>query len=155
MLKPSTRYLLLIFALCFSAATLAYERNKAIPVEKVTYGTVNSVRNITEKQLIEDQNNGWRTFGGALAGGAIGHQFGGGSGQDIATVIGALIGANMASRQRGERYQTLELVELMINLEDQSQVMILQDLDTRMIFNPGDEVRVVYLKNGVRVDKAM
>lgn len=35
---------------------------------------------------------------GAIIGGAIGNQFGGGGGQDLATALGAIIGADAASR---------------------------------------------------------
>lgn len=41
---------------------------------------------------------------GALIGGAIGNQFGGGSGKDAMTVLGAIIGADAAGRQ-GSRQQ--------------------------------------------------
>lgn len=37
---------------------------------------------------------------GAIIGGVIGNQFGGGSGKDIATALGAVIGANQAGRPR-------------------------------------------------------
>lgn len=39
---------------------------------------------------------------GALIGGAIGNQFGSGSGQDAMTVLGAIVGANRASNQTTE-----------------------------------------------------
>ena len=91
-----------------------------------------------------------------MIGGVIGHQFGGGSGQDVATVLGALIGAGVGHRYGDSTYyRELKLVELMINQEDGQQVMIIQDLDSGMIFNAGDEVRVVYLQGSVRVDIAM
>ncbi|MBL4817125.1 MAG: glycine zipper 2TM domain-containing protein [Shewanella sp.] len=160
MLKPSFNLLLsLVLALTVTFSlncAAAYQRDQAVPVEKVLYGDLVSVRNITEKQLIEDQNQGWKTFGGALIGGVIGHQFGGGSGQDVATVLGALIGAGVGHRYGDSTYyQELKLVELMIKQEDGQQVMIIQDLDSGMIFNAGDEVRVVYLQGSVRVDIAM
>ncbi|RTR28226.1 glycine zipper 2TM domain-containing protein [Shewanella atlantica] len=158
MLKPSISrlfYVCLFFSI-FLPAHAGYDRNQAVPVEKVVYGSIVSVRNITEKQLVEDRNQGWKTFGGALIGGVIGHQFGGGSGKDVATVLGALIGAGVGNRHGSSSYvQELKLVELMIKQDDGEQVMIIQDLDQGMIFNTGDEVRVVYLKGGVRVDRAM
>ncbi|QFU23119.1 glycine zipper 2TM domain-containing protein [Shewanella eurypsychrophilus] len=158
MLKPSFA-LLLSLSIALAASfhvSAAYERNQAVPVEKVIYASVTSVRNITEKQLVEDRNTGWKTFGGALLGGVIGHQFGGGSGQDVATVLGALIGAGVGNRYGDSSYyQELRLVELMVTQEGGEQVMIIQDLDPGMIFNPGDEVRVVYLQGSVRVDIAM
>jgi uncharacterized protein YcfJ len=39
---------------------------------------------------------------GALIGGAIGNQFGSGSGQDAMTVLGAIVGANRAANQTTE-----------------------------------------------------
>ncbi|QYK14416.1 glycine zipper 2TM domain-containing protein [Shewanella rhizosphaerae] len=163
MLKPTPRLFRFIWSVFILLSSLglsagvsaAYERNQAVPVEKVEYGYVTSVRNITQTQLVEDRNQGWRTFGGALIGGVIGHQFGGGSGQDVATVLGALIGGGIGHNAGGDYYQQLKLVELMIRYEDGREVMVIQDLDPGMIFNVDDEVRVVYLQGGVRVDLAM
>ncbi|WP_076413592.1 glycine zipper 2TM domain-containing protein [Shewanella sp. UCD-KL12] len=158
MLKPSINHLLILLMTFFITAPVAsgYQRDQAVPVEKVVYGDIESIRNITEKQLVEDRNLGWKTFGGALIGGVIGHQFGGGSGQDVATVLGAIVGAGVGNRYGDStHYQELKLVELMINQEDGQQVMILQDLDPGMVFAVGDEVRVVYLQGRVRVDRAM
>lgn len=134
-----------------------YDRNKAVPVEKVLFGSVLSVRNITEQELIKDRNQGWKTFGGALIGGAIGHQFGRGSGRDVATILGALIGGSIA-HENNPRYRekTLHLVELMIRTDNGDEYMVVQDLDRQMIFQSTDAVRMVYLANGlVRIDKQM
>ncbi|MCL1060254.1 glycine zipper 2TM domain-containing protein [Shewanella gelidimarina] len=158
MLKP---YLIVftVISLLFSIPQLSaapYDRNQAVAVEKVEFGQVVSVRNITEKQLVEDRNTGWKTFGGALIGGVVGHQFGGGSGQDVATVLGALLGAGIGNRYGDSSYyQELKLVEMMITLDTGEQVMVIQDLDQGMIFNVNDDVRVVYLKGYVRVDQQM
>lgn len=156
MWKPTLASFMFIFAFLLTPANAAYDRNQAVPVEKVLYGDVTSVRNITETQLIEDRNQGWKTFGGALVGGVIGHQFGGGSGRDVATILGALIGGGIGNRYgSGTSVQSFKLVELMINQEDGTQVMVIQDYDPGMVFNVGDRVRVVYLQGGVRIDLAM
>lgn len=156
-LTPNVRRLLSMMLLMVTISpALAYERNQAVPVEKVVYGRVESIRHVTEQQLIEDRNVGWKTFGGAVAGGVIGHQVGGGSGRNIATVLGALLGG-AAAKQYGNSTHTVQqqLIELMIDLSDGSQVMVLQDLDPNMSFSAGDEVRVVYFSGYVRVDLAM
>ncbi|MCK8045366.1 MULTISPECIES: glycine zipper 2TM domain-containing protein [Shewanella] len=158
MLKPHLIVFTVICLIFGSSALNAapYDRNQAVPVEKVEFGQVASVRNITEKQLVEDRNTGWKTFGGALVGGVIGHQFGGGSGQDVATVLGALLGAGVGNRYGDNSYyQELRLVEMMITLDSGEQVMVIQDLDQGMIFNVNDDVRVVYLQGYVRVDQQM
>ena len=82
--------------LTLSAPTFAkYERNKAVAVQKVLFGDIKSVRNISEQELIQDKKNGWKTFGGALIGGVIGNNVtknvenGGAAG----AIIGGLIGS--------------------------------------------------------------
>lgn len=134
-----------------------YDRNKAVPVEQVLFGQVLSVRNITEQELLRDKNQGWKTFGGALIGGAIGNQFGSGSGRDVATILGAIIGGSVAHNRNPEyREKTLHLVELMIKVENGDEYMVVQDLDRRMLFQPKDQIRMIYLANGsVRIDKQM
>lgn len=136
-------------------ANADYERNKAVPVEKVLFGQILSVRNITEQELIQDKNQGWKTFGGALVGGAIGNQFGSGSGRGIATILGAIIGGSI-SHDSNPKYQekTLFLVELMIKVNNGDEYMVIQDLDQRMLFELKDPIRMIYLANGtVRIDK--
>ncbi|GEB70264.1 MULTISPECIES: glycine zipper 2TM domain-containing protein [Pseudoalteromonas] len=140
-----------------SAPTFAqYERNKAVPVQQVLFGDVKSVRNITEQELIQDKNNGWKTFGGALLGGVIGNQFGGGSGRTVATILGSVIGGSVAhNKQQQSHYQQSNFVELLIQVENGDQFMVVQDQDQSMRFSRGDNVRLVYLSdNTVRVDKA-
>ncbi|MBL0689607.1 MAG: glycine zipper 2TM domain-containing protein, partial [Pseudoalteromonas sp.] len=102
-----TLSLILCALLLVSAPTFAkYERNKAVPVQQVLFGKVKSVRTITEQQLVQDKSNGWKTFGGALLGGVIGNQFGGGSGRTVATILGSVIGGNVAhNQQQTQRYE--------------------------------------------------
>lgn len=156
-MKHITPKILSIVALfLFSAHTFAdYDRNKAVPVEKVLFGTVISVRNINQEELILDKNNGWHTFGGALIGGVIGHQFGGGSGKDVATILGAVIGSSMANNRHNQAKKVItRLVELMIKVESGEQFMVIQDFDKSMVFHAKDNVRMVYLANNtVRIDK--
>ncbi|WP_304636862.1 MULTISPECIES: glycine zipper 2TM domain-containing protein [Pseudoalteromonas] len=144
------------FLLLSSPSYADYQRNKAVPVQQVLFGSVQSVRTITEQELVRDKTNGWETFGGALIGGVIGNQFGGGSGRTVATILGSMIGGSVAhNRQQNSRIIQYQLVELMIKVESGEQFMVVQDKDNQMLFNQGDKVRLVYLTdNTVRVDKA-
>jgi|TARA_B110000091_G_C13496712_1_gene342580 outer membrane lipoprotein SlyB len=149
---------LCIFTVLLSSAFSAnFDRNKAVPVEQVLFGKVQSVRNITERELIEDKNQGWKTFGGALVGGAIGSQLGSGSGQNIATVLGALLGGSFSHNNNPQYHiKTIHLVELMIITDKREAFMVIQDLDPRMVFQRNDAIRLIYLANGsVRIDKQM
>jgi outer membrane lipoprotein SlyB len=134
-----------------------YDRNQAVPVEKVLFGRVVSVRNISHEELIRDKKNGWHTFGGALIGGVIGNQFGSGSGRDVATILGAIIGGSIANNRHSQPEKVItRLVELMITTESGKQFMVLQDYDSKMIFHAKDKVRMIYLANStVRIDKQL
>jgi len=148
---------LLFIAFIFSTQVSAdYERNKAVPVQEVLFGKVQSVRDITEQELIQDKNNGWKVFGGALVGGVIGNQFGDGRGQVVATILGALIGASLTDDNHPKyREKNLRLVEMMIKTEQGQQYMVIQDFDSSMAFESGESIRLIYLANGsVRIDKA-
>lgn len=150
---------LALFAFLFSiSANANYDRNKAVPVDKVLFGTVISTRNISQEELLKDKSNGWKTFGGALVGGAIGNQFGSGSGRTAATILGAVIGGKMVNNRSQAKTVTVRLVELMIEVEcaeqQCQQYMVIQDFDQQMVFHNQDAVRMVYLANGnVRIDK--
>ena len=152
----TTKILALLTLFLFTNNVFAdYDRNKAVPVEKVLFGTVISVRNIHQEELIKDKKSGWHTFGGAVIGGVIGHQFGGGSGKDVATILGAIVGSSMANNSHKSPKKVLtRLVELMIKVESGEQFMVIQDLDHQMIFHTKDKVRMIYLANStVRIDK--
>ncbi|MFD2166445.1 glycine zipper 2TM domain-containing protein [Thalassotalea euphylliae] len=148
-------FLCLITGFMTHSTAADYERNKAVPVQQVLFGHVTSVRQITEREIIEDRANGWELFGGALIGGVLGNQIGDGSGRDIATVLGSIIGAAVVDKKgRKSEVRELHLVELMIRTEQGDDYMVVQDYDRRMLFSRGDDVRMVYLANGtVRIDK--
>tara|TARA_R110002153_G_scaffold106689_1_gene246118 strand:- start:2751 stop:3218 length:468 start_codon:yes stop_codon:yes gene_type:complete len=132
-----------------------YQRNQAVPVDKVLFGKVTSVRRVTETELIEDRNHGWKVFGGALIGGTIGNQFGSGSGRAITTVLGAMLGSSIANDNHSRVQEiTIQLVELMISIDNGDEYMVVQDLDPEMLFHTHDKIRMIYLANGsVRIDK--
>jgi outer membrane lipoprotein SlyB len=143
--------------LCFvtvQASAEAYQRNTARPVNQVLFGQVETMRNITQRQVIESQQSGWKTLGGALIGGLLGNQFGGGHGREIATAVGALAGAGAAQYyQSGTEVVENKLVELLIRNDQGALVNVIQDFDSSMVFAQGDKVRILYFDDGVRVDK--
>ena len=131
-----------------------YERNTARPVDQVVFGQVDTVRNITQRQLLESEHTGWKTLGGAVLGGLLGNQFGGGHGREIATAVGALAGAAAVQHyQSGGSVVENQLVELLIRNEQNGLINVIQDYDPAMVFAHGDKVRILYFSDGVRVDK--
>lgn len=131
-----------------------YERNTARPVDQVVFGQVDTVRNITQRQVLESEHTGWKTLGGAVLGGLLGNQFGGGHGREIATAVGALAGAAAVQHyQSGGSVVENKLVELLIRNDQDGLINVIQDYDPAMVFARGDKVRILYFSDGVRVDK--
>lgn len=114
---------------------------------------VDSVRYITQQEVVKSKNNGWKTLLGATIGGLVGNQFGGGTGKEVATAVGALTGAAVAQNQSTEQYTVeSQLVELLIKVDGDKLINVIQDVDRNMLFGRGDEVRILYFDEGVRVD---
>ena len=131
----------------------AYERNVAKPVNEVVYGKIDSVRYITQQEVVQSKSNGWKTLLGATIGGLVGNQFGGGTGKEVATAVGAVAGAGIARNRGNTQYKVeYKLVELLVKTKDDKLVNIIQDVDNSMLFNRGDDVRILYFSDGVRVD---
>ena len=131
-----------------------YERNTARPVDQVVFGQVDTVRNITQRQVVESEHTGWKTLGGAVLGGLLGNQFGGGHGREIATAVGALAGAAAVQHyQSGGSVVENKLVELLIRSDQDRLINVIQDYDPAMVFASGDKVSILYFSDRVRVDK--
>ncbi|AKU55506.1 glycine zipper 2TM domain-containing protein [Vibrio parahaemolyticus] len=136
-------------------ANAAYQRNVAKPVNEVVYGKIDSVRYITQQEVVQSKSNGWKTLLGATIGGLVGNQFGGGTGKEVATAVGALAGAVVAQNQSNYQYTVeYKLVELLIKVKGDKLINVIQDVDKNMLFSRGDEVRILYFDDGVRVDLA-
>ncbi|HBC3446842.1 TPA: glycine zipper 2TM domain-containing protein [Vibrio parahaemolyticus] len=136
-------------------ANAVYQRNVAKPVNEVVYGKIDSVRYITQQEVVQSKSNGWKTLLGATIGGLVGNQFGGGTGKEVATAVGALAGAAVAQNQSNYQYTVeYKLVELLIKVKGDKLINVIQDVDKNMLFSRGDEVRILYFDDGVRVDLA-
>ncbi|HHC6560871.1 TPA: glycine zipper 2TM domain-containing protein [Vibrio parahaemolyticus] len=136
-------------------ANAAYQRNVAKPVNEVVYGKIDSVRYITQQEVVQSKSNGWKTLLGATIGGLVGNQFGGGTGKEVATAVGALAGAAVTQNQSNYQYTVeYKLVELLIKVKGDKLINVIQDVDKNMLFSRGDEVRILYFDDGVRLDLA-
>lgn len=144
-------WIILVFPLIANAA---YQRNTARPVNQVVFGEVDTVRYITQQEIIKSQDSGWETLLGAVVGGVVGNQFGGGTGKEVATAVGAVAGAGIARNNANQVYRLEHnLVEILIETEKGKLIDVIQDIDNTMLFEKGDKVRILYFDDGVRVDK--
>jgi outer membrane lipoprotein SlyB len=148
------KFLLLLLMLPLIVTAAPYNRNEARPVNEVVFGQIESVRYITQQEVINSQRNGWETLLGGVVGGLIGNQFGGGTGREVATAVGAVAGAGIAhNRQQGQTVIEYRLVEVLIKTDQGKLIDVIQDVDQTSVFNRGDNVRILYFNDGVRVDK--
>lgn len=74
----------------------------ATPIKETVKTPRQECRNVsvTHRRPVQDENRIAGSVLGAVAGGVIGHQFGGGRGKDVATVVGALGGGYAGNQCR-------------------------------------------------------
>ena len=82
-------------------------------------GVIQSVREIETK----GEGTGLGAVGGAVVGGVLGHQVGGGRGQDVATVVG-VVGGAVAGNEVEKRVKSGKSYEITVRLEDGSSRVI-------------------------------
>ena len=99
-------------------------------------GNVESVREVTQRA----QGSGLGAAGGAVIGGLLGNQVGGGNGKKLATVAGAVGGAVVGNQVEGNMKATRSY-EIRVRLDDgSSRTFTRQSLDG---YSTGDRVKVV------------
>jgi outer membrane lipoprotein SlyB len=99
-------------------------------------GNIESVRTITHRA----QGSGLGAAGGAVLGGLLGNQIGGGSGRQLATVAGAVGGAVVGNQVEGNMKAT-HSYEIRVRLDDGSQRVFRQSSNPS--WRTGDRVRIV------------
>jgi len=114
-------------------------------VSTVYEGTVKSVRVVTVSKGDELEQNATGGILGGVAGGFIGSTIGKGSGQDLATVGGALLGATAGALAEKE-LKTQQAYEYTVKLSDGSLVSVVQGLDAS--YSVGQRVLVHMSPNG-------
>jgi outer membrane lipoprotein SlyB len=99
-------------------------------------GVVESTREITTRA----EGSGIGAAGGAVVGGLLGNQVGGGRGKDVMTVVGAIGGA-VAGNQIEGRVNATRSYEVTVRLEDGSTRAIHQQ--AKPGWRAGDHVKIV------------
>lgn len=121
----------------------------------VEYGTVQESRLIPQAASHQSGARPLRTLGAASLGAAVGSQFGGGSGQTIATTVGAVAEAEVSRRRQGDSVQSKPRVELLIKTEAGKLLSVVQEQDPALTFARGERVRILTTGADIRVDKSL
>ena len=123
------------------ASANGYTVSGAQSVQAVQLGTVLAVRPVE----IAGQGSGIGAIGGALAGGAIGHQVGNGNGQKLATVMGALAGLMGGQALEGSAAKEAGLL-VTVRLDGGQVLAITQAADVQLAV--GERVQVLAGRDG-------
>lgn len=124
-----------------SLSSGAYSRDSARQMQTVYYGTVQSIRTVQ----IEGTKTPIGAGTGAVTGGILGSQVGGGTGRSLATVGGVVLGGLAgAAAEEGITRQTG--YEITVRLDNGRTVSIVQAADVS--FQPGERVRVIEARDG-------
>ena len=116
----------------------SYSRSEARQVQEVAFGAILS----TKPVIIEGRRTDWGELSGVIIGGIAGSSVGEGKGQDIATTLGAIGGAVVASvaEEQATRAQGLELT---VKMDSGKILSIVQEVDDINQFQTGQRVRVL------------
>ena len=134
--------------------------------QEIQYGVVQEARSFTDSASATSgstsgNRQGLRTLGAAAIGGAVGNQFGGGTGQDVATATGAVAGARASRRRQAAETNTTassaagqQMVELTIKTDAGKLISVVQPSAPELSFAKGDKVRILTSGSDTQVDKA-
>lgn len=116
-----------------------YRGSQAQTAQTVNFGTITALRQV---QIQADSRMGGvvGTGGGAVLGGLLGSQVGGGSGRRLATAAGAIGGA-VAGSAAEESTNRVRAWEMEIRRDDGQNVVIVQRADRD--FQVGQRVRLI------------
>lgn len=145
---------------------MATEPAVAGTAQEIQYGVVQDARIFTQNtstpstSATSGNRQGLRTLGAAAIGGAVGNQFGSGTGQDVATATGAVAGAaNSRRRQAAEANATAtsavgqQMIEVTVKTDAGKLLSVVQPNKPELIFAKGDKVRLVTSGADTQVDK--
>jgi len=126
-----------VFSAGFALLIAGCNTPPAFQVSEPSAGRVGTVESITQ-ETVQNVNSTVGTVGGAVVGGLLGNQVGGGRGQTAATVVGAAGGA-FVGNQAAQRSQTF-VWRIGVRYDDGSIATIQQTAAPNLRI--GDRVRV-------------
>ncbi len=119
-----------------TSSSAVYRSDQTQREQTVRMATVEAVRQVT----IQRDSKGVGVVGGAVVGGLAGSSVGGGRGQDIATVLGA-IGGMVAGQAIEEKANQKPGLEIAVKYDSGETRIIVQEADVDV--RPGDRVQVI------------
>ncbi len=124
-------------------STLAQTTSPSLPGQTAPTASVCSqcglVSSVTKKST-KGKATWVGSVGGAVAGGVIGNQVGGGNGKVATTVVGATGGA-LVGREAEKRMKKKDVYEIVVRMDDGASKVLIKE--ARPAIQPGDKVKVI------------
>jgi len=147
-----------IVVLLFAAAVLAgcvsskagdvYSRDQARTEQNVRMGTIEAVREVQ----IEGTKSGVGAVAGGVTGGIAASTIGHGTGSAVAAAVGAIAGGLVGSAAE-EGLTKSNGLEITVKLDSGQVIAVVQAVDAKTTFQPGDRVRVLSGQGVTRVSR--
>lgn len=134
--------------------------------QEIQYGVVQDTRIFTQSasaatSTAPAKHQGLRTLGAAALGGALGHQVGGGTGNDVATAVGAVAGAAAVKRRQAAAASAAsttskgqQMIELTVKTDAGKLLSIVQPNQSDVTFAKGGKVKILTSGTDTHVEKA-
>ncbi len=119
-----------------SPAAPVYAANTPPPARCAECGVIEATREIG----VKGAGTGLGAVGGAVVGGLLGSQVGGGHGTQVATVLGA-VGGGLAGNEVEKRVKTTKSYEITVRMEDGSSRVFTQS--TAPAWRNGEHVKII------------
>ncbi len=126
-----------------------YSRQDARQVQQVMYGTIQELRVVR----IEGTKTPIGALAGAGVGGIAGSTMGGGKGQILTTIVGA-VGGGLLGGYGEELITRSNGVEITVRLDSGSIRSIVQQIQPNEVFRVGERVRMMSVNGTTRVTKS-
>jgi len=127
----------------YGNSTEKYTESEANKSMHVSHATVLDVQPVT----IDSEGNLVGKVGGAAIGGIAAHSIGGGSGSDVASVVGAIAGGMIGNKVEA-MYNKANGVQITVELENGTVKAIVQEVNENSIFRKGDHVKLFQTSSG-------
>lgn len=140
---------LAVLAGCASSkAGDVYSRDQARTEQSVRMGTIEAVREVQ----IEGTKSGIGAVAGGVTGGIAASTIGHGTGSAVAAAVGAIAGG-LAGAAAEEGLTKSQGLEITVRLDSGQVIAVVQAVDAKTTFQPGDRVRVLSGQGVTRVSR--
>lgn len=126
-----------------------YSNQSVHQLQQVYYGRIVDI----QRSYVQSEGNILPTLGGAIIGGLLGNQIGGGSGKKVATVAGTIAGGYIGNETYKNYGSTREVKQITFSIDSETgnaHYTVLQADPNNQFYN-GQRIKIIQQGNQVRI----